>query len=149
MQGWKGTALITTGQRWTLFLHSALLENVVQKQLIAMALLLRCAFFVCSWDSESACYLCSPRVFYRTGISMQDHTVRNTLVGPVHQTNCIHRWRTRDIFRVFVGNMQKSLLIATFVLNAESSKYTLVGGKSPNQNSLSGIMISLLGRSDG
>lgn len=95
----------------------------------------------CLFDSGSACYLCSPRIFYRTGISMQDHTVRNTQMGPVHQTNYIHRWRTGNIFRflhVSVGNMQKSLLIVAFVLNAwgrqcGSSKYTLVGGKSPTK----------------
>lgn len=111
-------------------------------------------FFVCLWDSESACYLCSLHVVYRTGISMQDHTVGNTQVGPVRQTNCIQRWRTGNWFQVSVPNMQKSLPIVAFVLNAwvrQCGELQIHSGrrKIPNQNSLSGIMISPLGRSDG
>lgn len=118
MRGLKETALVTTGQRcWAAFLCSALLGNVEQKQLIAMALLLKCVFLCVFSEIGRVLVICAPSAFYRTGISMQDHLqrLRPANYRPV---NYIHRWRTGNIFKVSDGNTQKSLLIVTFVLTA-------------------------------
>lgn len=141
----------TTGQRWLVFLYSALLENVVRNTWSQRRSCWDVFFCLLVRFGECLLSVLSARLLQDWNLVAEPHCEEHT--GGTFSSTKLHSQMKNWKHNSFFWKHAKIPPDLTFVLNAwdnaESSKYTLVGGKSPNQNSLSRIMISPSGRSDG